>query len=282
MHTFPSPEPIELRVRLGAGDVAVEAAPRTETDVEVQPSDPGSRVDVEHAEATRVDHREGIVTVTAPDEGRSWRVGRSPAIVVRVGLPEGSTIRVDSSSADVVGRGRLGPAEVKTASGDVEIEQAADVKVETASGDIIVRRADGEARIGTASGDVMLQHVTGDAEVTSASGDILVGRADGELRLKTASGDATVDTAEGSVTAKTASGDARVRQAHRGALSFDTASGDVRIGIAEGTAAWLDVQSLSGQVSSALAEADAPDEDGDTVRVRARTLSGDIAITRAT
>ena len=53
------------------------------------------------------------------------------------------------------------------------------------------------------------------------------------------------------------------------------------IGIAEGTAAWLDVQSLTGNVQTSLDDAEGPVEGGDTVRVRARTISGDVSITRA-
>ena len=281
MATFPTPGPVDLRVRIGAGEVTVVASDRSDTEVEVTPANPSSRGDVELAEATRVDHRDGSVVVEAPDR-HSWLLGRSAAIVVRVGLPEGSKARIVVSSADVHCRGRLDAVEAKSASGDVDVDDAVALTVQTASGDIVAHHAEGDARLTTASGDISLLDIGGNAQLSTASGDVSVGHARGEIGVKTASGDATIDAAEGSVAVKTASGDAALRRASGGTVTFETASGDVRIGIVEGTAAWLDVQSLSGDVRSSLEDATAPAEGAETVRVRARTISGDISITRAT
>ena len=278
--TFSTPAPIELRVRLGGGEVAIVAEARADTEVDVQPCNPASRADVEMAEATTVDHRDGVVTVEAP--GRNgWRFGRSGSIAVRVALPEGSAVHVDAASADVTSEGRLGSVEATTASGDVEIEHAEVLSIKTASGDVVARHADGDVSLGTASGEIWVVEVGGDAQLSSASGDVHVGHAGGDVGIKTASGDALVDDVEGSVTAKTASGDAEVRRVRRGTVAFDTASGDLSVGIVEGTAAWLDVQSLTGKVHTSLNDADGPVEGGDTVRIRARTISGDVSITRA-
>lgn len=281
MPTFPTPNPIELRVRLGAGDVVIEASARTDTVVDVEPARASSSSDCEHAEATRIEHHGDTVVVEAPEGVRNWLPGRSPAITVRVQLPEGSAVHVAAKSADVRCRGSLGTTDIKTASGDIEVEHAEGVVLETASGDIRAQQADGTVKIRTASGDVVVGEAGGTAELHSASGDVAIGHARGDVRVKTASGDTTIDSAEGSVAAKTASGDAELRAVSRGTVSFETASGDLRIGIAEGTAAWLDVQSISGQVRSSLEDASGPVEGGETVRVRARTLSGDVLITRA-
>jgi hypothetical protein len=67
----------------------------------------------------------------------------------------------------------------------------------------------------------------------------------------------------------------------RGIVEVDTASGDVEVGIATGTAAWLDVQALSGRVSSTLEATDTPGHDAETVTIHAHTLSGDITLRRA-
>ena len=66
-----------------------------------------------------------------------------------------------------------------------------------------------------------------------------------------------------------------------GTTQIDSASGDIWLGVAPGTTAWLEVQSLSGDVTSELQSAGAPDEDAPTVSIQARTLSGDVAIRRA-
>jgi DUF4097 and DUF4098 domain-containing protein YvlB len=267
MTTFPTPEPIELRVQVGRGDVTIVAEARDDTTVEVVPSDPRDSSDVEHAEATRIDHHDGVVVVAAPDDSRTWRIRRSPSISVRVRLPEDSRVRVVTESAEVRCSGRLGRTDVTTASGTVEVEHAAELSIGTGSGDIDVGRSTGDATLATASGDVVIADVGGDLQVTSASGDASIGHAHGDLRVQTASGDTTAGAVDGSVTVKTASGDARVDALARG--------------IVEGTTAWLDVQSASGDVRSTLDDADAPTDGADTVRVRVRTASGDVTITRA-
>ncbi|MGW0143304.1 DUF4097 family beta strand repeat-containing protein, partial [Streptomyces calvus] len=54
-------------------------------------------------------------------------------------------------------------------------------------------------------------------------------------------------------------------------------------GIREGTAAWLDADSGSGQVRNTLTPSHAPhDGTGDTVKIHARTRYGNIDIRRAT
>ena len=281
MPSFPTPGPVDLRVRIGEGEVTVVAADRTDTEVDVSPANPASRGDVELAEATRVEHTGDTIVVEAPEQRHGWILGRSAAILVRVGVPEGSSARIAVSSADVRCRGRLGDVETKTASGDVEVDHAEALSVQTASGDIEVREAHGDARLGTASGDIALFDVSGSAQLSTASGDVYVGHAVGDVGVKAASGDTAIDAADASVTIKSASGDAELRRVRSGTVTLETASGDVGVAIAEGTAAWLDVQSLTGDVRSSLDDADGPVEGSETVRVRARTISGDVSITRA-
>ena len=60
-----------------------------------------------------------------------------------------------------------------------------------------------------------------------------------------------------------------------------TAMGDVEIGIADGTAAWLDVNTGFGHVRNQLENATRPDEADKTVEVRGPTSYGDIIIHRS-
>ena len=99
--------------------------------------------------------------------------------------------------------------------------------------------------------------------------------------MRSASGDVAVREADGSVNVRTASGDVRIESVRRGTVEIDSASGDVDVAVAVGTAAWLDVQALSGSVSSSLDPTDAPGDDAETVSIHAHTLSGDIRIRRA-
>jgi DUF4097 and DUF4098 domain-containing protein YvlB len=279
MPTFTTPDPITLRFRLSSGEIRVQASARNETEVEVLPSNSSRSEDVQAASETLVEQRDGTVVVEVPENGR--RFGRSASVDIRVALPEGSNLRGTVASADLTADGRYGDVEVTSASGDLRIDEVAGLSVTTASGDVFIRAVDGDARMQTASGDISVPKVGGRAQVSTASGDVDLGDVGGDVRLQGASGDLQVHTAGGSVETKTASGDVKIGSVRQGDVSADAASGDIEIGVAAGTAAWLDVSSLSGDVHSSLDQAGEPGSDEATVSVRARTLSGDISIVRA-
>ena len=67
----------------------------------------------------------------------------------------------------------------------------------------------------------------------------------------------------------------------RGSISVFTSSGEVGVGVAEGTAARLDLITGSGAVTNLLEPADGPAEGDDTLVIEVRTGSGDIDIRRA-
>jgi len=160
--------------------------------------------------------------------------------------PHGACIDADVASANVSGRGRFDATKVNSASGDVSIENTA------------------EASVNTASGDVELGRVSESGTVRSASGDVRIGELEGDVKVKTASGDQHVESAV------------------RGKVSLQTASGDLAIGIRRGSKLWVDASSMSGDTSSELELGDAPSEgDGPLVELKAKTMSGDIEIRRA-
>ena len=279
MPTFSTPEPAALTIRFAGGTLTLLAESRDTTTVDVAPANPSNSADVEHAAATTVEQRGREIVVIAPDTKR-W-FGRTPKLDVRVAAPTESSVTAFVESADVRFTGRLGDIDVNSASGDVRFEHARTATVTAASGDVWGDTVSGEARVKTASGDVRLVDIGAAGDVTTASGDINVTHVGGDATLRSASGDAQVGQVDGSVMAKTASGDIRVDSVARGTVEIDSASGDVWLGIAHGTAAWLEVQSLSGDVTSELASSEAPGDDAPTVSIRARTLSGDVAIRRA-
>ncbi|MEE1740986.1 DUF4097 family beta strand repeat-containing protein, partial [Streptomyces sp. BE147] len=105
--------------------------------------------------------------------------------------------------------------------------------------------------------------------------------ATGELRVSGANGDIHIERAESSVTATTAHGALRVAEVARGTVQLETSYGAIEVGVREGTAAWLDVSSSSGQVRNTLTSSETPGKTEDTVEVRARTRHGNIDIRRA-
>ena len=88
-------------------------------------------------------------------------MGRGPKVGVRIRCPHGSDLDFRAGSADLDATGALGAVDVKTASGDVSVEDAASLDVDTASGDMRVRDVDGSADFRTASGDASVRRCGG-------------------------------------------------------------------------------------------------------------------------
>jgi DUF4097 and DUF4098 domain-containing protein YvlB len=145
----------------------------------------------------------------------------------------------------------------------------------------VVAQTTGHTVVETANGDVLVREIDGTAVVRSANGDIAVGDVTGDLRLSTANGDISVERAHATVVAKTANGDVRIGEVVRGAVALESASGALEIGVREGTAAWLDVRTHGGTVECSLDASDGPEPTDETVKVRARTATGDIVVRRA-
>src|SRR5438552_3733069 len=84
------------------------------------------------------------------------------------------------------------------------------------------------------------------------------------------------------VSANTVSGDREHGAVLRGNVSAHSVSGDVHIGVRRGSKVFLDCNTVSGDTRSELElTTEAPSGDGPLVEIRAKTVSGDIAITRA-
>jgi DUF4097 and DUF4098 domain-containing protein YvlB len=116
--------------------------------------------------------------------------------------------------------------------------------------------------------------------VKNSNGDTWIGVAGGDLTVKAANGPIVVDVARGTTVAKSANGDVRLREVVRGSVVLETAMGDLEVGVAEGTAAYLDVSAVAGHVHSDLEASSEPGGSARKVEIRARTSMGDIAIRR--
>lgn len=278
MPTFQTPEPISLRVRFASGDAVLSASARTDTVVEVLPENSSRQRDVEAAEQTRVEQRDGAIVVEAPDDHR----GKTGSIRVIVGFPENSQVSASAASGDIRVEGQVSDVEITTASGDQRIDKATgNVTLNAASGDISVGPVGGDAKIETASGDISVAPVQGTASLSSASGDIDIPSVGSNVRAQSASGDIQIGTIGGSVKANSASGDVSLGSVRSGQVKVESASGDISIGIAAGTAAWLDVHSLTGDVTTSLEDSPGPEESDAQVEIRVNSVSGDVRVHRA-
>ena len=280
MPTFDTPEPISVTVEIGVGDIRIVASDRTDTIVEVRPSNSAKKSDVTAAEQTRVEYSGGRLMIKAPKGWRQYTFrGGGESIDVQIDLPAGSHLRGVAAVAALHCTGRLGECHFKTSAGDLRVAETGAVQLKTA-GDITVGHAVGHAEITTASGAVRVERIDGTAVVKTANGDAWVGAITDDLRVSSANGDIVVEQAQATVGAKTAKGDIRLREVSHGAVVAETAFGKVEIGIRDGVAAWLDLNTGHGTVHSDLDSVERPDAGEQAVEVRARTAFGDITIRR--
>jgi DUF4097 and DUF4098 domain-containing protein YvlB len=265
---FDTPGQVSLDVSVPAGDVSIRtwAEPRVEVEVTPARSDEASQ---QAAADTRIEavERGGRheVIVRAPKrEGRFNFLGRSPELDVSIRCPEGSDLEITTQSADLDVRGRLGDVEARSASGDATLGDTGSLSFTTASGDLTAGAVAGSLTAKSASGDVAVRTVSGTAAVNTVSGDVRVGETEDAAAVNTVSGDVELESAG------------------RGAR-VNTVSGDVSVASRPGLALWIDVQSVSGSVTSDLEVGDAhPGEDeADRAELRIRSVSGDVRLSRA-
>src|SRR4051794_40672573 len=152
MPTFDTPEPITVTLDLGVGDVRIVASERTDTAVDVRPTNGERKGDVVAAQQTQVSYADGRLLIKAPKGWRSFTpFGGRDSIDVEIGLPSGSALRGDAAVAALRSSGRLDECRFKIAAGSISIADAGPVDLKTSAGDITVG------------------YVTGDAELTASS-----------------------------------------------------------------------------------------------------------------
>jgi hypothetical protein len=264
-HIALSGPPPRIEIGNPAGSVTVEAVEGADMlDVRVEPLDAAAE---ELLERVEID-----VSDTDPDRTGSpvrLRIAvperqllRTPHFAVRITTPVGTAARVVVASADVELRGRFAGIEMSGASGDLAVDEAAELELRTASGDVRVRSVHGGAFVKSASGDVTIGHVAGALHVRGASGNVSVERAS-DAHIRTASGDVTVGTAAGEI------------------VQVATSSGDVSVGVVPGLRVWLQLHTVSGRMASELDD-DSSDARADPdLTVTLESVSGDIRVGRA-
>ncbi len=282
MPRYDTPGPISLSLELGVGEIRITASDRTDTVVDVRPSDPASEDDVTAAEQTRVEFADGRLSVKGPRGWRQypWRSGRE-SIDVTIGLPAGSRLDGEAGVATLTCTGRVGELRYKTGAGAIRLDETGPVRVRTGAGDISVERATGSAEIATGSGTVEVGDVDGPVTVKNSNGDTWIGDVAGGLRANAANGRIAVDRPLTTVFAKTANGDILLGTVARGEVSAETAFGKVDIGVRDGVPAWLELKTSFGKVRNELEEADQPQPGEEAVEIHARTGYGDITIHRS-
>lgn len=206
---------------------------------------------------------------------RSSRV-EGTDLVVRI--PAGSSLFVNTVSADVRSQGVRGSQRLQSVSGDIQTEAAAeDVECKTVSGDVVVNGTGQSSllTVTTVSGDATLAGLAGEVNGNTVSGNFAISAGEtSRSRLRSTSGDLGLKGRLGP--------DARI--------DFESISGDVRLDLLGPVGAEFEVSSFNGEIRNCFGPKPvrtseyAPGtelrfkEGQGTARVRIKTLNGDINI----
>lgn len=171
MPTFQTPEPITVTVEVPAGNVQVIASNRTDTFVEVRPTDSAKKADVRVAAQTTVDFAAGVLTVRTPNGWRTYSpLGGNPSIEVVVEVPTGSWLKATAGVGQLQATGEFGESVLEIAAGDIAVESP--------RGAVTAKAAKGDIRVGDASRGVL--------RLETSMGELAVGiRPGSAVRLET-------------------------------------------------------------------------------------------------
>jgi DUF4097 and DUF4098 domain-containing protein YvlB len=281
MTTFQTPTPIVVDVDLGWGDLHVVASDRADTVVEVRPANAEKSGDVKTAAEARVELVGDVLTVRTT---KGWLhytpFGNSGQVDITIQVPEGSEVRGTTGAGRLLAEGAVGAVAYRSGAGDVRVDEAERVTARTASGAIIIGRATGAVELTSSAGSIRIRELSGEALIKNPNGSTTIGEVTGTLVVQGAHGDVTIADARGTVTAKSSYGNLLVERIDGGRVQLEAGYGSIEVGVAEGTAAWLDVSSQHGMVRNKLQPSDAPGVEENTVELHARTSWGDILIRR--
>lgn len=279
MHTFDTPEPVRLRVELSEGTITVLAEETDTTTVELTPESAGGAA-AELIDRATVEQRGSEIVVLVP-KARGGLFRRGYGIRATIHVPLTSAVNAESASADMELLGVLGDVRASTGSGDIRIEHASNGTVRTGSGDVSIGTVNGTCSVKSGSADVSIELVAGNCDLVTGSGDVVIDTIGGRLAVKSGSGDVIVKSGDGDVDAMAGSGDLTLRRVRHGKVKAKTGSGDIAIGVATGTAAYLDIMTMSGDVRSELDGAQGPGDGDPTVEISVMSGSGDVVLQRA-
>lgn len=187
---------------------------------------------------------------------------RARSVRMLIEVPRLSDVEVRGVSADVTLSGDLGAARLHSVSGTLRIDSVLRLDANSVSGDVRAASVAGDATITTVSGDVEARDIVGRFTGNTSSGDIRSTNVGDDLTIGTTSGDVRIERVGGT------------------AITARSISGDVTIGLPPGIRVEPDISTLSGRTTLPKPASTPPASPPRIVRVRLRTVSGDITIER--
>lgn len=231
----------------GAITVAIDAS---STDIEVLVGAAGE------VQLTATDTEARAVRLVDKGKGRMQAQfeGHPRGGQVRLQIPVGSGVEIQTISGDVMVSEIRGEASIRTVSGDIHLKGVTRAGLTSTSGDALIERASGPVTVATTSGGLILRgDVVAPVKFASTSGDLeLEGgcRAGCQVSATTTSGDVSVRTAKGSLSARLRSRSGELEGADGLAVEMRRSPGNkaewtVHIGRSEGR---VELESESGSL----------------------------------
>ncbi|WP_433179046.1 DUF4097 family beta strand repeat-containing protein [Actinoallomurus sp. CA-150999] len=179
MNKYDTPTPITAVLHIPAGRVQFIAADRTDTTVEVLPTNASKSRDVKAAEQTTVEYADGVLRIET-QAAKNQYLGPSGSVEVTVQLPTGSQVEAKTASVELRTVGRLGDVTFEGAYRQIKLDETASLRLTATDGDVEVGRLNGPADISTARGDITIAEATrGKVVLATHSGDISITAAPG-------------------------------------------------------------------------------------------------------
>jgi DUF4097 and DUF4098 domain-containing protein YvlB len=289
---FETGEHAVLHVEARSGAVVVESheAPRVTVEATVRTwtehsSEADAAAALVEAAIEQDAHRVIVRAPTLPKTDHwSWFAGsRGSRVDYAIRVPVDSAVRVLSRSGSVRVTGTHGRLHIESGSGRVSVEHVAgDVTVLSRSGSVAVERIHGTLTAEARSGRIDVRAVSGETAVEARSGSIEVREIGGELRVKTHTGSINMHDVAGDVKAQAHTGAVRYTGKVLGDYDVRAHTGMIHLAVDPDYPFYIDAESEIGSVRSDLPpRRGAGPASGDGPKVRLRTRTGSIRITRA-
>jgi hypothetical protein len=179
-------------------------------------------------------------------------LGRSPAVDLRVSLPAGVAAEAGIINGEIVANNVRGDLRLNTVSGEITTRDTVGaLQASITSGDLRARNHRGPLRAESVSGDIEIDGAIVGAQISTVSGDVELAGGSGELDLHSISGDLEIDEATAAW------------------LRLESTSGDISASTALAPGSDSSVNSISGEVRLRL---DRPED----LRLVVTTTSGEI------
>lgn len=274
-----------VRIDMPSGDIKIERSTGTEIELQFRnivyadSKKKAERIDDECIYDAAVEGDKLVINVDLPRHGNrdfldklfsgDWDDGVH--MFLRLAIPDGKTVDVKASSADLEVSNLAVNLDIRGSSSDIEADgvegnlscdlssgdvyvfaHSGDIRVRGKSSDLQVNGLQGNIDIKTSSGDGKLDDVSGSVVVSASSGDYRIMDVGGDLDVYTSSGDVYVDGVAGSVRAETSSGDIQLNTltADEGDFDVNSVSGDVFVELSPGFKGRLSLRSSSGSINS--------------------------------